>query len=170
MVASYLRMRKNIFIGKLAWDLQHTDAMEFEQYDSVDTIYVVAHEDGCVLGGARLLRTDRSVGIYSYMIRDAYFKRLPGLPHEICSKEPPRSSDVWELTRLGTNGRPGVSDEILKRSNKFLSDQGASHCLFLGSPAFMRIARNMAFSPEPMGPISGNRDGRFLAFSCPVLT
>lgn len=161
-------MRKSIFIGKLAWDLQHADAMEFEQYDSVDTVYVIAHENGQVLGGARLLRTDRSVGVYSYMIRDAYYRRLPGLPHEICAKEPPCSADVWELTRLGTNGRAGVSDEILRKSNEFLVEQKATNCLFLGSPAFMRIARNLAFCPDPMGPISGNKDGRFLAFSCPV--
>lgn len=169
LVASYLRMRKDIFIERLAWPLQHIDAMEFEQYDRVDAVYVVAHNDRQVYGGARLIRTDRSIGVYSYMIRDAYLRKLPGIPSGICQSEPPQSPEIWELTRFGTNGSTGVGREILTEANAFLSAQNATECLFLGPPAFLRIAKSMGFDPRPMGPVAKNEDGRFLAFSCAVV-
>ncbi len=169
LVASYLRMRKDVFIKKLEWSLQETDSMEFEQYDRVDTVYVIAHSGTTVHGGARLIRTDRSVGVYSYMIRDAFQSKLPGLPCEICSEAPPRSEKVWELTRFASAGENDVARKILYRANDYLVSQNASSCLFLGPPAFLRMAKSMNFQPAPLGPVTGNVDGKFLAFSCEVI-
>ena len=168
LVTAFLRMRRAVFIEQLRWDLQSAQLMEFEQYDRVDTVYVIAHENGQIRGGARLLRTDRRVGIYSYMIRDAFNDLLPTLPREICRTEPPSDQGVWELTRLTTDGTAGVGPQLLHAVNRFLLDEGAEACLFLGSPAFMRMARSLSYVPTALGPISGNRDGRFLAFSCAV--
>lgn len=169
LVSNYLRMRTHVFIEKLDWPLHQVDAMEFEQYDRVDTVYVVAHEGKTVLGGARLLRTDRVVGVYSYMIRDAFQSKLPGLPVNICEKEPPQSKDAWELTRFTASGGANVARSILLTANSFLASQSATSCLFLGPPAFLRMAKSMKFDPVPLGPISGNSDGKFLAFSCDII-
>ena len=168
LVASYLRMRRHVFIEKLEWSLHQTDSMEFEQYDRVDTVYVIAHDEEEVLGGARLLRTDRSVGVYSYVIRDAFQSKLPSLPHNICANEPPQSKDVWEMTRFTATGPSNVARDILSAANEFLASKNAESCLFLGPPAFLRMAKSMKFDPTPLGPISGNSDGRFVAFSCGV--
>lgn len=170
LVASYLRMRKDIFIGKLEWPLHQVDSMEFEQYDRVDTVYVVAHEGSKVFGGARLLRTDRTVGVYSYMIRDAFECKLPGLPNAICSTPPPYSERVWELTRFTATGTKDVGQNILKTVNDYLASQKALSCLFLGPPAFLRMAKSMNFNPVALGPIARNCDGSFLAFSCDILS
>ena len=172
LVCDFMRLRRQVFIEEMHWDLQVAETMEFEQYDSLDAVYVVAHHGDRVLGGARLLRTDREVGTgklrYSYMIRDAHLGHLPGLPTDLCEVEPPRTKTAWELTRLAVrSARLGAA--ILTATNEFLKQEGADTCLFLGFPAFMRMARSMGYDPKPMGKLSGNGDGKFLAFSCGVV-
>lgn len=172
LVTRFLELRKSVFVDQMHWDLYHRQAMEFEQYDYFGAVYVIAHRAGEVVGGARLIRTDWKFGsgklVYSYMIRDAYLDNLPGLPRDLCTDEPPVDPDVWELTRL-TATEPGVAERVLTATNEFLRTIDAKRCLFLGPPAFMRMAQRMGYSPEPMGAITGNRDGRFLAFACNVL-
>lgn len=174
LVQEFMRFRKKIFVDRMAWPLYHMDDVEFEQYDTIDTTYVIAHSGSQVLGGARLKRTDATLGtgriVYSYMIRDAHLGILPGMPATLCSSPPPIDPNVWELTRLAAvSDPPGVAEEILRESNRHLFAKGATSCLFLGPPAFMRMARRLGWMPEPMGPIVGNNDGRFLAFKCGVL-
>ncbi len=172
LVYDFLLLRKEVFIDQMHWDLHATGSMEFEQYDTPDAVYVVAHAGKEVIGGARLLRTDRRAGMgklrYSYMIRDAYLGHLPGLPHDLCADEPPTSDTAWELTRLAVRtARAGGA--ILNATNAFLKEEAADTCLFLGPPSFMRMARGMGYEPRPMGEVTGNGDGRFLAFSCGVV-
>ena len=64
---------------------------------------------------------------------------------------------------------PGVGDAILRRVNEFLFQQGATRCLALGSPAFMRMAARAGWPVSKLGPLSGNHDGQFLAFECSVM-
>lgn len=173
LVTGFLRFRKSIFVDRMAWPLHHSDGIEFEQYDTFsDTAYVVAHNGGEVVGGARLKRTDTKFGNgsiqYSYMIRDAHLGLLPGMPHELCYNEPPVDARCWELTRLASEQIPGLSERILEAANDYLFDVGADECLFLGPPAFLRMASKLGWTPKALGAIVKNDDGRFLAFSCPV--
>lgn len=172
-VTEFLKLRKQVFMDEMSWDLNHYKSMEYEQYDRLDAVYVLAHRDGKLLGGARLLRTDREIGIgrvrYSYMIRDAVLGILDGLPTNLCTSAPPQSPKIWELTRLATLREAGVAEAILQATDTFLKTQNAITCLFLGPPAFLRMAKSLGWAPQPLGPIVGNKDGRFLAFHCPVL-
>lgn len=172
LVTAFFELRKSVFVDRMHWDLYHRSAMEFEQYDHFGAVYVIAHRGLEVLGGARLIRTDWRFGsgrvVYTYMIRDAYLEHLPGLPSDLCDDEPPVDAEVWELTRL-TAMQTGVAEMVLTGANDFLRGLDAKRCLFLGPPAFMRMAQRMGYAPEPMGAITGNRDGRFLAFSCAVM-
>ncbi|MEE9427269.1 MAG: acyl-homoserine-lactone synthase [Paracoccaceae bacterium] len=173
LVVKFLRLRKEIFVDEMSWPLFHADAMEFEQYDSLSSVYVIAHNRGQVLGGARLVRTDKTQSsgkvIYTYMIRDAYLGNLPGLPSDLCTQKPPIDRNTWELTRFTSAKNQYVGKAILDRTNEFLKSKNAKRCLFLGPPSFMRMARSMGYAPKPLGKIVGNRDGRFLAFGCDVV-
>lgn len=173
LVTDYLKLRKDVFLDEKCWPLQHHQGLEYEQYDTFDTVYVVACQGDRLVGGGRLRRTDRTNGrgavTYSYMIRDAWRGILPMLPAEICASEPPVASDVWELTRLATIGPPAVAIALLTEVNRYLRERGARECLFLGSPAFVRMAKRLGWDPRCLGPVTGNEDGRFVAFSCPVL-
>lgn len=170
LVAAFLKLRKEVFINELDWSLYHSDQMEFEQYDSPTTKYIISHDGNYVLGGARLLRTDwvlsKGKVNYTYMIRDAYNGLLPGISPEICKSPPPVDSDVWEMTRFVSREGERVGEEIIKAGIDYLVSIKAKECLFLSSPAFMRVGRRMGYKAKPLGPIIGNKDGRFLAFSC----
>lgn len=177
LITSFMVLRREVFIDEMHWDLGRfalpgSDPIEFEQYDTMDTVYLIAHRDDDVLGGARLLRTDREVGTgrlrYSYMIRDAYLGHLPGLPSDICADDPPVTPRVWELTRLVARSAR-VGQAVLNGANDFLKSQGADTCLFLGHLSFMRMARSMGYAPQPMGAVTGNGSGQFVAFSCGVI-
>ncbi|MGP9803347.1 acyl-homoserine-lactone synthase [Paracoccus sp. NSM] len=172
LVASFFRLRKQIFVDRMAWPLHHADGIEFEQYDTFDTAYVIAHRDGRAVGGARLKRTDHCFGggkvVYSYMIRDAHLGLLPGMPRNLCHDEPPVDQRAWELTRFAALPVPGLAEQILEAANQHLHAVGASECLFLGPPAFLRMASRLGWTPRPLGDLVGNADGRFLAFSCAV--
>ncbi|WP_299483398.1 acyl-homoserine-lactone synthase [uncultured Paracoccus sp.] len=172
LVANFLRMRKRVFVDRMAWPLHHAEDVEFEQYDTFDTTYILAHDGEMVLGGARLRRTDRrscagSVR-YSYMIRDACLGLLPGMPSNICHDLPPLDEKTWELTRFVAEPKANVAERILEVADSYLFSVGAERCLFLGPPAFMRMASRLGWSPEALGDVVGNTDGRFVAFSCNV--
>lgn len=173
LVGHYMALRREVFIERKDWSLWHSEDMEFEQYDTFDTTYVVAHRGDQVIGGGRLRRTNQFTGngiyAYSYMIRDAVHGMLPGLPTEMCYAEPPVDAAVWELTRFVSTGGAGVATEMLRTINEFLHSQKASSCLCLGTPAFLRMARRVGWSAEQMGPVCGNKDGRFLVFSLNVV-
>ncbi len=175
LLKGYFALRKQVFVDQMGWELFSDRALEFEQYDTAHAVYLIAHEGQTVLGGARLLPTDvvqpASYGArpYTYMIRDAFDGVLPQLPPEICSEAPPTVGGEWELTRFVSDQTPGVGRAILDATNSFLKDEGAQACLFLGPPAFMRMARSQGYRPVAMGAIQKNEDGRFLAFRCEVV-
>lgn len=174
LIDEFHRLRKCVFVEDMGWHIPHIGDYETEQYDCAETVYLIAHDTkfGGVLGGARLLRTTHVSpdGDASYMIRDAHLGRLPDIPATICSEQPPLGDDVWELTRIISFGQTNLGPKILHAANEFLASQAAQHCLFLGPPAFMRMARSMGYQAKALGPIHSNDDGRFLAFSCEVFS
>ncbi len=174
LVMDFLRLRTKVFVDKMNWDLLVDDEIEFEQYDTATVAtYIIVHREGEVLGGARMIRCDSRIGDdqtgYSYMIRDAYLGRI-ALPPEICDTPPPVDTHTWELTRLiSTTNDRSTARLILDSANSFIKRNGGDRCLFLGPPAFMRMAKAYGFDPVPMGKICGNATGRFVAFSCLVV-
>jgi len=173
LVRAFFQLRKAVFIDEMEWPLYQYDEIEFEQYDTFNAVYLIAHDGPRVLGGARLIRTDWMTGTgkvrYSYMIRDACEGLLPDLPRELCFEKPPTDPQIWELTRLATVPGTDVARDLLHATNQFLIQEGAKRCLFLGPPAFLRMAKSMGYSPNRLGPTVKNGDGSFLAFSCDVV-
>lgn len=174
LVFDFLKLRREVFINKMKWQLVDDKGIEFEQYDVVNVAtYIIAHRGDEVIAGARLLRCDSAIGAppndYSYMIRDAYFGRI-SLPRDICRSEPPDDDKSWELTRLVSSDRnPKVARAVLDCSNDFIRQNGGHQCLFLGPPAFLRMAKSYGYTPIRLGDICGDESGRFLAFSCEVI-
>lgn len=81
--------RHKVFVEQLGWELRTQDGAELDQFDRPDTVYVVAQDgEGHVYGCARLLPTTRP-----YLLGEVFPQLLNGLP-------PPRSPDVWELSRF----------------------------------------------------------------------
>ena len=174
LVFDFLKLRREVFINKMKWQLIDDKGIEFEQYDVVNiATYMIAHRGEEVIAGARLLRCDSVIGAppndYSYMIRDAYYGRI-SLPRNIASAPPPTDDKSWELTRLVSSDRdPKVARAVLDCANDFIRQNGGRQCLFLGPPAFLRMAKSYGYTPVKMGDICGDESGRFLAFSCAII-
>ena len=89
IMAGVARYRHKVFVEKLGWQLRCENALEYDQFDRDDTVYVVAHNrDHEVVGTARLLPTTRP-----YLLDEVF-------PHLLHGMEPPHSPDVWELSRF----------------------------------------------------------------------
>lgn len=173
LVFDFLKLRREVFIARMRWQLADIDGIEFEQYDIAGVAtYIIAHTDEKVVGGARLIRCDTQIdakGYYSYMIRDAYRGTIT-LPSALCNDEPPTDNKSWELTRLvSSHSDPVVAKAILDCANDFIAMNGGNRCLFLGPPAFLRMAKSYGYAPKKMGPICGDESGKFLAFACDVI-
>lgn len=173
LVKRFHQLRKSIFIDQMKWSLHAAEDVEFEQYDALgQATYVIVHEAGEVIGGARLLRTTTQIGrgaiTYSYMIRDAYLG-LIDLPSAMCATPPPNDPDVWEMTRfVAANPDPEIARAILSSARQFLEENGAKSCLFLGPPAMQRLYRRFGMTVRPLGPLQRNESGAFGAYEVSI--
>lgn len=172
----YLALRNRVFTVQKNWDVWLKKNNDIDQYDQYDAHYIVVYDPTTlkVVAGARLLRTDRgsgnaAAGGGTYMIRDAVDGRLSALPSDLLFGAPPVEKDVWELTRLVSDGPPAAVGLVMKELNRFLIIQAARSCLFLGPKVIARLARSGGFQPTPIGPMSGNGDGSFQVFRCDVI-
>ncbi|MEM7730833.1 MAG: acyl-homoserine-lactone synthase [Pseudomonadota bacterium] len=49
-MTSFFELRKAIFIDKMDWPLYAYERIEFEQYDTFNAVYIIAHDGGRALG------------------------------------------------------------------------------------------------------------------------
>ena len=173
LVVDYMVLRRKVFVDEKKWDLVSSQEMEFEQYDSVGhAYYVIAHDEGRVLAGCRLIQCDSTIGkgsvTYSYMLRDAFLKLIQ-LPSELCDVERPTSPRYWELTRLvAVPGNRLAVKNVMSAAHAFLIEVGAVGCLCLASPIVRRLASVSGFQSKTLGPVCGDQSGKFIAFEIAI--
>jgi len=81
------RVRHEIFHDELGWDVNSRDGLEYDEYDTDDTVYILYEQQGSVIGTSRLLRTTGP-----YMLADTFPDLAKGyIPH---------AENVWELSRF----------------------------------------------------------------------
>lgn len=166
----FLRLRKQVFVDELKWDIPHNETIEMDQYDTPVAHYSLVMQDGVVVGGARAMPTTASWGEHTYMLRDAYSGKLPHIPAHVMSVEI-ASPQVWECTRLV------ISDALtLQRDRseclRLIVDglvetaiaQGANELICLSSLALMRALRQLGYDATRLGePYRNDEDGRLYA-------
>ncbi|MFW8634933.1 acyl-homoserine-lactone synthase [Cribrihabitans pelagius] len=170
---SLMDLRRRVFAEELNWRVWLSCRSDLDQYDHLDSHYVVACDPVTreVFAGARLLRTDRGGADpdrtqMTYMVRDAVRGLLPGLPQDLCDAPPPCDDKVWELTRFVSNGDPGMGQLVLQRLHRFLLEQGAERFVFLSPPPVARLAKSSGFTNVvPLGPLRGGKGGRYRVYS-----
>ena len=101
LFANMLRARRELFIVHNKWNLPEAMGMEYDQYDTPASRWVVVHDElGRVLAGNRLTPTTTRCGMYSYMIRDAQRGLLETIPADLLYEEAPQADHIWESSRL----------------------------------------------------------------------
>lgn len=160
LFANMLRARHDLFIRQNGWQLPEAMGMEFDQYDTPASRWVVVHDaDGTVLAGNRLTPTTARCGIYSYMIRDAQRGLLETIPSDLLYEEAPVSAEVWESSRLFVSQavpaaqRQRVYAQLVVEIAKAAHAMGATYGLTLLSATWPRWSRRVGVQMEAMGPV-----------------
>lgn len=171
LINDFFELRKEVFVGKLGWTLDTFRDLEFDQYDTFFSKYVIATENNVVVGGARLLQTNQTTPAgygaksYSYMIKDAHDGSLTGLPKNLCFDDPPVSPHVWEITRLCSTSRGVAPNMIMDKCIEYLSNERALEALFICTPAGVRYAQKSGRKVTKLGSVHENESGKFQAIS-----
>jgi acyl homoserine lactone synthase len=160
LFANMLRARRELFIVHNKWNLPEAMGMEYDQYDTPASRWVVVHDgEGRVLAGNRLTPTTTRCGIYSYMIRDAQRGLLDTIPSTLLYQEAPVADHIWESSRLFVSHdvpasiRRRVHAQLIAQLGETVRGLGASHCLTLLAATWPRWADRVGVKMKAMGPV-----------------
>ena len=160
LFANMLRARHELFIQHNRWDLPHAMGMEYDQYDTPASRWVVVHDElGQVLAGNRLTPTTSKCGVYTYMIRDAQRGLLETIPANLLHDEAPVCDTVWESSRLfvshrvPANRRRRVHAQLVYELGKAARELGATSCLTLLAANWPRWSQRVGVDMTAMGPV-----------------
>ncbi len=159
LLVKYLQARREVFIVQKGWQLPETDGMEFDQYDTPLARWIVIHDKGVVLGGARISPTTAVCGNHSYMLRDAQMGLLKGLPFDMLYDEAPVSEDLWEATRLFVTDkvpakqRAAVQSALMKGMAAAARSVGATQIIGIVPAVFRRWLKRIDMEATAVGPI-----------------
>ena len=86
---AHFRLRHEIYVVERNWkDLARPDGLERDQFDNQDALYILATDNGQVIGGSRLLPTTRP-----HLLSEVF-------PHLEYVRGLPRAVDIYEWTRM----------------------------------------------------------------------
>lgn len=160
LFANMLRARRELFIVHNKWNLPEAMGMEYDQYDTPASRWVVVHdEEGRVLAGNRLTPTTTRCGIYSYMIRDAQRGLLDTIPDTLLYEQAPVAEHIWESSRLFVSHdvpaaiRRRVHAQLISQLGESVRGLGATHCLTLLAATWPRWADRVGVKMKAMGPV-----------------
>ncbi|OWU83502.1 N-acyl-L-homoserine lactone synthetase [Oceanicola sp. 22II-s10i] len=158
LFVEFMRARRAVFIDRLKWNLQQTDGMEFDQYDTPEARWVAVHEYGRVLGGIRLMPTTARCAIYSYMLRDAQKGLLDDIPRDVLFFDAPEDPRTWEATRLFISDdveaerRSLVQRMLMIAMQSTAAQAGATSVIGIVPSVFARWLKRIGMEASPVGP------------------
>ena len=147
MLDEMYRLRKRVFHDRLGWDVEITDGMEIDIFDSLDPSYIISVDsEGHVVGCVRQLQTTGP-----HMLSDVFSSILDGEP-------PLRSSRVWEATRFcvdtqrlsGGRGRNTISyvtSEIMIAAIELAISAGVTDAIAVVDPVMNRVLHRSGNGP-----------------------
>lgn len=102
-----LRMREEVFSGRLGWEVTVTDGRETDRFDDEDPLYLVSLDEtmGSLKGAVRLLPT---TGLN--MLRDVFQILTP--------EGTPESPLIWESSRFAINPRIFTGEDRFKANHR----------------------------------------------------
>ena len=159
LFANMFRARHRTFIVQNHWNLPEANGMEFDQYDTPASRWVVVHQLGEVLAGVRLTPTIHRCGIYSYMIRDAQNGLLETIPAHLLFDPAPVDPQIWESSRVfvaedvPANQRLMVQMQLIHEMVISARALGATSVLGMIPEHSPRLARRVGLDCIPAGPV-----------------
>lgn len=148
-LASQFRLRHNVFIERVSYDVPSWKGMEFDQFDTPATQYFVWRDgDGVARGVARMAPTT-----LSYMLEEIW-------PDKITEIQMPKSERIWEGTRFGVDNtlpadlRSQIVKELVCAYMEYANLMGLDAIIGVMPVGILRavFARN-GWKPMTLGPV-----------------
>jgi len=142
----YFRLRHQIYVEERRWmDIARPDGREIDQFDTPDTVYLMAMEGSRVVGSHRLVPTDKPT-----LMSDLFPQlALRGLV---------RSPDVYELSRVfvvrdrrGDQVQPRVESIIMAGTMEFALIEGLSQFTIVMETWWVPRFQELGWNPRPLG-------------------
>lgn len=142
------RLRHDIYVGERKWEaLRRSDDREIDQFDTDDTIYHLAIEDGQVVGGSRFCPTTRPHLLSELFAHMATVRGLPTSP------------TIYEHTRLfirkdrreESRKRGGLADQMRAGITEYCVDEGISSITLLIELFRMTHMYSIGWKVRPLG-------------------
>ena len=163
LLPAYFRARHDVFIKAAGWDVPHDHEFEFDQYDTMRTVFAAVTDGaGGVLAGFRMTPTTSRLGAYSYMVRDGQAGLLEagGIPAGILAEAAPVAEDVWECSRAFVV--PGLDARTRGAARRAMTEfilpvadlVGAVRLVTLIDPFWKRWAPMHGIRGRAMGPVT----------------
>ena len=155
------RLRYDIYVRENKWkNLKIEDGCESDQFDNDDAVYILAIEDGHVIGGSRFVPT-----VKPHLLSEVF-------PHLADVKGVPRSPDIFEWTRLfavaerrdrkGFDGR--VTGQVLCGGLEFLLGEEATGFTIVTEVYWLARTHGWGWKLSPLG-MPAMVDGEWLVAS-----
>lgn len=116
LFTALLRARYHHFIVVRSWPLPNVRGLEFDQYDTPESVYCAIHDGTTVQGGFRMTPTTAQCLNSTYMLRDAQRGLLPDLPRDVLDSEAPQDPRIWEVSRVFVSDSLSSHDRMRVRS------------------------------------------------------
>ena len=158
------QQRRRVFVEGLGWPLPLAGAMELDQYDGNDVIYLLVKDDpdARLRASVRLLRTDRP-------------HPLVDLFRGLCDAGVPLGPEVWEISRFCTS--PDVTSrrdrlallwEIICASLETALLFDIERLTFVANKALRPLALHCGWEARELGPTQPDRHDEVTAIAAEV--
>lgn len=142
-IEQHFKIRHKIFVEERGWKtLERPDGREMDQYDDDDTIYLLAMDEGKVVGGHRLYPTTKPTMI------DEIF------PHLAAVSGCPSAPDIWEWSRYFIVPAQRDSDlnlRLMAAVQEFGLDEGISQVSAVIEMWWLPRFQQAGFALKPLG-------------------
>lgn len=149
---SMFRLRFDVFVRRLGWNLECHDGMEMDQFDNEFAVYLILRNDeNEVLASARLLPMSGPT-----LLGDVF-------PFLIEGVEIPETPDIWEVTRVAVNHHKTQIDTVRRCSSvagtlfcaifEFALAMGLTHLVSVSDTRMERILVRKGWRIERLGSV-----------------
>jgi acyl-homoserine lactone synthase len=142
----YFRLRHDIYVDERGWrDLARPDRREIDQFDTLQTIYLMAMERGRVVGSHRLVPTTHPT-----LMGDLF--------PQLAQRSPIRDPRVYELSRVfvvphrrGEQAEPRVESVIMAGTMEFALIEALKQFTIVMETWWLPRFFAMGWNPRPLG-------------------
>lgn len=141
------RLRYSMFRERLNWDVESHGGLEFDDFDQLNPMYLIAKKNATLCGCWRILPTTGP-----NMLRDVFPELLAGSPA-------PCGEDIWELSRFAiykqkTNmfGFSALPLQMMHHAVQFARRQGVKQLVTVTTIGMERLLKHAGLTPRRLGP------------------